>query len=120
MGGQAVTRWSDSLDQIYFDFAVAATLTAGTGTGATPLAVTAIDKTEGLELTEQNGLQTIRPAACVRMSELTAAGIAHAELETGTLALPDKTWRIHSHMLRPTPDGELKGEVILFLMDESA
>lgn len=115
-----MTRWTDSLDEIYADFGVSATLTAGTGTGATGLSVTAIDKTEGLTLTDQNGLQTIRPAACVRMSELTAAGIAHADLETGSLALPAKTWRIHSHMLRPTPDGELKGEVILFLMDETA
>ena len=115
-----MTRWSDSLDQIYFDFGVAAILTPGTGTGADPVAVMAIDKTEGLELTDQNGLQTIRPAASIRMSQLTDAGIAHAELDNGSLALTDKTWRIHSHLLRPTPDGELKGEVILFLLDESA
>ena len=120
-----MTRWSDSLDQIYFDFAVAAILTPGTGTGADAVAVMAIDKTDGLEITTtldafQGGVNTIRPAACIRMVQLTEAGIAHADLDGGSLALTDKTWRIHSHLLRPTPDGELKGEVILFLLDESA
>ena len=121
MGGQSMTIWSDMLDRIYeSEIGVSATLTAGTGTGADGLSVTVIDKTSGLQINEQDNLQTIRPAASVRMAELTAAGISHAELDGGSLALADKTWRIHSHFLTPTPDGEIKGQVVLLLMDESA
>lgn len=121
MGGQSMTIWSDMLDRIYeSEIGVSATLTAGTGTGADGLSVTVIDKTSGLEISDQENLQTIRPAAIVRMAELTAAGIAHSELDSGSLALAAKTWRIHSHFLKPNPDGELKGEVVLLLMDESA
>ena len=116
-----MTIWSDMLDRIYeSEIGVSATLTAGTGTGATGLSVTAIDKTSGLEISDEENLQTIRPAASVRMAELTAAGIVHSELDGGSLAISGKTWRIHSHFLTPTPDGELKGQVVLLLMDESA
>ena len=115
-----MTIWSDMLDRIYeSEIGVSVTLTAGTGTGATGLSVTAIDKTSGLEINDQENLQTIRPAATVRMSEVTAAGIAHSELDGGSLAIAGKTWRIHSHFLTPNPDGELKGQVVLLLMDES-
>ena len=116
-----MTIWSDMLDGIYASEAgVSATLTAGTGTGADGLSVTVIDKSSEMVLVDQDNLQTIRPAVCIRMSELNTANIAHAELDGGSLAMTDKTWRIHSHLLRPTPDGELKGEVLLLLMDESA
>ena len=116
-----MTIWSDMLDGIYASEAgVSATLTAGTGTGADGLSVTVIDKSSEMIVVEQDNLQSIRPAVCVRMSELNTANIAHSELDGGSLAMTDKTWRIHSHLLRPTPDGELRGEVLLLLMDEGA
>ena len=116
-----MTIWSNMLDAIYAsEIGVSATLTAGTGTGADGLSVTAIDKTSGLEVSDQDNLQTIRPAAIVRMAELTAAGILHSELDSGSLAIAGKTWRIHSYFLKPNPDGEIKGEVVLLLMDTTA
>lgn len=111
-----MTLWSENLDNSYLAFAVDATLTVGTAV----MPIRAIDKTQGLEVSEQNNLQTIRPAACLRMSQLLELGIQHPDLVGGSLELNDKVWRIHSHLLRPTPDGELKGEVIVFLLDETA
>jgi hypothetical protein len=118
MGVAAVTIWSDSLDSIYSSpIAVEATLAPDSSPGAVTVSV--IDKTIGIEIVGDNASEmTIKPAAYIRMSELTANGLARGDLNEGTLTINGKAWRIKAHALRPSPDGELTGEVCVFLMDE--
>jgi hypothetical protein len=89
---------------------------------APPLTITAIDKTSGVEVSASGSLDvlSIKPAAVVRMSELAALGVALAALDEATLLLNGKSWRVRSHMLKPGPQGEHKGEVFLILSDEGA
>lgn len=118
-----MTIWSDSLDSIYeSEIAVTAQLQPGDGTGSTGIDVAVIDKTIGIEIGGDGdaGLQTIRPAAYVRMATLTANSLDRSDLDNGILTINGKDWRIEAHVLRPSPDGELKGEVCMLLRDEAA
>ena len=113
-----MTIWSDQLDAIYAsEIAVDATL--DTGTDGDAVSVRAIDKTAGVEVAGKGDASSIRVAAFVRMSQLTGLGLARGDLHGGTLTIGDKTWRIDGHVLRPNPDGELKGEVCMFLMESA-
>ena len=49
-----------------------------------------------------------------------AHALARGDLQGGTLTIDSKAWRIDGHTLRPNPDGELKGEICIFLMDGDA
>jgi hypothetical protein len=105
--------WDTLLNEpLYNALAYSATLTPdGTAAGVT---IDAIDETAGIVLAEQGiDLQTIEPAAKVRLSDLDAAGIALEDLDDGTLVLNGTTWRIKSHRKLPDPDGS--GEVLLLL-----
>jgi hypothetical protein len=90
--------------------------------GEPPLLVTAIDKTAGVEVATSGSFDvlTIKPAAAVRVRELAALGVALADLDESTLSLNGRLWRVRSHMLKPSPKGELEGEVFLILSDEDA
>ena len=119
MGLAAVTIWSDQLDTIYAsEIAVDAEL--DTGTEGEAVSVRAIDKTSGVEVSGEGDASSIRAAAFVRMSQLTGYGLARGDLQGGTLTIDSKSWRIDGHTLRPNPDGELKGEICIFLMDGDA
>lgn len=113
-----MTIWSDQLDSIYAS-PIASECTLVPGTGGVPVLIKAIDKTVGVEVFNDSVAgMTIRPAAYLRMSDVTSNGLTRGDLDQGTLTISDKTWRIVSHLLRPNPDGELKGEVCVLLMDE--
>lgn len=85
-----------------------------------PQTVPAIDRTEGVEVSASGAdWQTIKPAAVVRSSALTSVGIAARDVDGGSLTLNGKTWRITSHMLKPSPNGEAAGEVWLILAEAS-
>ena len=114
-----MTLWSDNLENIYeSDIAVTATLLVPSSGGA-EFSVRLIDKTSGIEISDQQGLQTIRSAAVLRMSTLEDNSILRTDLDNGTVTINSKDWKIQSHLLKPNPDGELKGEVVLLLIDES-
>ncbi len=95
--------------------AVTAILTAGSCED--PITVQAIDKTSGvaIALTGDSEVQTIRPAVAIRMSVITALDLILDELDGGTVEFNGKTWQIDSHLLVPSPQGELMGEVLLIL-----
>lgn len=117
-----MSLWSANLDAIYSsDIAVDASLTPGTGGSA--VSVRAIDKTVGIEVSDPARFElnqmTIRPAAYVRMSQLGSNSLTRDDLDEGTVTIGAKVWRIKAHMLRPNPDGELNGEVCMFLQDDS-
>lgn len=103
--------WSVLYDPHYSVIGVDATIaTAGGGSAA----VTAIDHTAGIEASV-GGVETVRPAARVRVAELDDAGLARADLEGGaTIALNGSTWTIVATQPRPTP-GEAPGELLLIL-----
>ncbi len=88
--------------------------------GEPGILVTAIDKTSGIEVAGGGAFDviTIKPAAAVRMRELATLGVALVDLDDSTLSLNGRLWRVRSHMLKPSPNGELEGEVFLILSDE--
>lgn len=115
-------------DPIYVARGVEATLMTDI-TDAEPVTVTVIPKLKGLGVALGRGhtgfgagqivdVQSMTPAACVRMYELTAKNVVREDLDGGAIEFKDKTWRIDSHRLKPSPDGdELGGEVYLFLSE---
>lgn len=104
--------WNAALyDPIYARLGVSAVLSVGSD----DFELTVIDKTSGeLVDTGSVGIQTIRPCADVRMSELV---IDPDALPDGTLAMNGKTWRIDHFAYRPGPGGEQSGEVRMILME---
>jgi hypothetical protein len=84
--------------------------------------IRAIDCTSGIEVTENSGIdvKTIRPAAIVRMRELTDVGLGRDDLEDAALELNDKLWRVKASMPKPGPSGEANGELYLFLIEDDA
>lgn len=88
------------------------------------VALTVIDKTKGVEIPQADGiqLQTVKPAATARMVEVLANGITVDDVDDATITFNDKSWRIVSHLMKPSPKGEDDGEVqfILAATDESA
>ncbi|MDP2358353.1 MAG: hypothetical protein Q8M31_20165 [Beijerinckiaceae bacterium] len=88
--------------------------------GEPGILVTAIDKTSGIEVAGAFDVLTIKPAAAIRVRELAALGVALADLDESPLSLNGRLWRVRSHMLKPSPRGELEGEVFLILSDEDA
>jgi hypothetical protein len=110
------------LDPLYLAIGVPATVTPGAT--STPVDMTAMDQTNGVVVTEGKlGLQAIKPACSLRLTELAANGIAPSDLSAGgagtvTLypgAINEVTWRIESYSLKPTPSGP-GGEVQLILI----
>ena len=86
---------------------------------ADPITVRVIDKTAGTDVGDSIDIQTIRPAADIRASEVLAAGFTPGDLDGGTLTIDGRAWRIDSHFPRPGPAGETGGEIRMILLDES-
>jgi hypothetical protein len=115
-----VTIWSDSLDAIYAsDIAVNGTLSPGTGGDDVTLRM--IDKTVGLAVgdPDEPANQTILPAAFVRLSEMAERSVTRAQIESGTVTIAGRDWRVKSTQPRPSPDGEQLGELCMFLMGDN-
>ena len=85
-------------------------------------AISVIDRTSGVEVTEGSGIdvKTIRPAAVLRMRELTDLGLAREDLDDAALDLNGKLWRVKATMPKPAPTGEADGELYLFLIEDEA
>ena len=81
-----------------------------------------IDKTSGVEVTEGSGVdvKTIRPAAVLRMRELTGLGLSREDLDEAVLELNGRLWRVKATMPKPAPTGEADGELYLFLIEDEA
>jgi hypothetical protein len=78
--------------------------------------ITALDKTAGIDVGGGDvQVQTLAPAACVRVSELTAKGVALDDLIKARLLMNGNEWRVVSHRAQPSPKGERDGEVYLIL-----
>lgn len=82
--------------------------------------IRAIDCTSGIEVTEGSGVdvKTIRPAAVIRMRELTDLGLGREDLEDAAFELNERLWRVKASMPKPGPSGETQGELYLFLIED--
>lgn len=78
--------------------------------------VTALDKTAGIDVGGGDvTVQTIAPAACLRVNELTEKGVALDDLLRSRLLMNGNEWKVTSHRPKPAPTGERNGEVFLVL-----
>jgi hypothetical protein len=103
-------------DPNYLIFGVEATITPRDS--VTPHSVTVIDKTQGVEVVAgDSDMQTIRPAARVRMQNITAAGLTRAMLRRASFVMNGKNWRIESSQPLASPNGENEGELMLLLVE---
>lgn len=99
---------------LYAAFAVDAQIAPSTtGTWAE---IRAIDKTKGVEISPSAELNTIRPAAEIRVPELLDIGISRTDLRRGHLLMNARLWRIEDFIAKPAPTGEDDGELRLFLI----
>lgn len=76
------------------------------------------DKSYGVAVTDSSNVEvkTIRPAACVRVSDLNALGLTRDSIRKGALTMNARNWRIENALPRPTPNGEDDGELMLILI----
>jgi hypothetical protein len=100
-------------------FGVAAVLTLP-GTDGAVIELRAIDKTAGIVTGSSGGrfnaeVETISPAAAVRAGDI--ANIDKADLHGATLEMNGKTWTVENHAFRPSPNGEVDGEILLILTE---
>lgn len=95
---------------------VPATLTTA---GGTTVELTALNKTAASSFNNGIGVdfQAFRPAALVRMSELTTVD-DFADLVGGELLMAGTTWSIKSYERVPSPNGIADGLMRLFLKDD--
>ncbi|WP_291207074.1 hypothetical protein [Hyphomonas sp.] len=83
--------------------------------------ITVIDKTSGVEVFDGTAsVKTIRPAAVMRVSELSALGLSQRDLEGVSIEFSGKIWRVKATMLKPAPTGEAGGELYLFLIEDES
>ena len=105
------------LNPIYDVLGVSASLTPN-GIDAEAVTITALDKTSGVDISGELDMMSLRPAAIVRLADLSALGVAILDLDGGSISFNGSSWRIDMHHKVPTPDGS--GEMMLFLMDQVA
>ena len=104
------------LDPTYNTFGVPAKIRTPAGDEVT---VTALDETDGVPVSVGNiGVQTVKPAASVRMKELATNKLTPAEIDEGQITLNNQTWRIRSWVPKPTAKGEADGEALFLLEDD--
>jgi len=99
---------------IYATLGVPATITPGST--ASPATVVALDKTAGMTVFGGGvDVESIKPAAVVRVAELAAAGLTRADLVDASILINGSIWEIRSTQPRPSPNGERDGELLLIL-----
>jgi hypothetical protein len=107
--------WQTMYDNIYDSFIATDAILASSSGKILNVRVT--DETKGAVIPGSPGqVETIRPTCRVRSSEI--AGIDMGDLPDGTIAFNGQTWIIKATQMRPSPEGELAGEVMLILMAE--
>lgn len=106
-------------DPIYARLGVAGTIALDDSDGTTA-AVKVIDKTAGVALNlGDTAVDTVKPAARVRMVELAEHDLVPSDIDGGTLTFNSKTWTIKGFLLLPSPNGEADGEALLFLIEDT-
>jgi hypothetical protein len=111
--------WAAHYNPLYEAFGVSATLTLAENNVAYA-GLTVIDKTQGVEVTLGGdvSMMTIKPACVVRTAELAANGIEFGKLGGSRIIFNGKTWRIENRLPRPSPAGEMSGELYLIVIED--
>jgi hypothetical protein len=109
--------WQTMYDNIYDSFiATDAMLVSSSGK---TIKVRATDETKGTVIPGAPGqVETVRPTCRVRLSELDVAGIDVGDLPDGSISFNNQSWIIKATQMRPSPEGELAGEIMMILMAE--
>lgn len=102
---------------VYSTLSVPAQLSIG-DTDQSAVTLSAIDKTAGILVGDQVGIQTIKPACDIRAKEFFATGLVRDDLSGASITFNGKTWDITHHEVRPGPEGEALGELRLFLSEQ--
>lgn len=86
-----------------------------------PIEVTVIDKTHGIQVMDRKTqTATIKPAAAIRMTDLTGYNVTRDDVRGGSLQMNGKSWRIESLLPKPVPNGgEAAGELYMILTEVS-
>ncbi len=105
---------------IDFDSLLYAQTYATFGTTATGLSadITVIDDTEGVAIPDKTGIETVRPVARVRASELALAGITIDSLAENVITFNGGSWRIKAARQMANKNGVDGGQVMLILLSE--
>lgn len=100
---------------IYSVQGVSASLTLA-GASSSIDGLTILDKTAGVDVGDGDvNVQTILPAAVLRVVELTENGVSVDQLPKAIVEFNNSRWRVKSYRPKPTLKGERDGEVYLFL-----
>lgn len=97
-------------DALFNQLGVSATLNDTT--------LTVLDDTKGTSLPGSAIIESIGPSARVRMAELTANSIDTTSLKDATITFNGNAWRIKTHKMLPSRNGESDGLVRLMLLSE--
>lgn len=108
--------WQVHYNTIYNTLGVDAVLTVQSTDGTFDLTV--IDKTGGIQVSDDPTVASIKPAAVVRAYELTGHGLNRDDLNGASISFNGASWDIKASMPRPSPAGEQNGEVYLILSDD--
>jgi hypothetical protein len=114
-------------DPVYAAIGVPAVLAPASGL-TTQVDLTVIDKTAGADVGVSHaakgsigaasfGIETVHPVAAVRMAELRANGLTRDDLDMSAITFNGRTWRVRSHVLKPSPNGLDDGEAWLILTE---
>lgn len=101
-----------ALDPIYALKGVPAQFISAEGKRAD---LTVCDVTAGMAVADKTLVETVKPAATVRATELAAAGLTRADLGKGRITFNGATWRIESAHVLAGPNGVGSGEYQLVL-----
>lgn len=96
---------------VYATWGVPAVLTLAPGT----FDIAAIDHSEGRAVGTPVLVEITEPHARVLAGDVADLGLTPEQLDDGRILLNGKSWRITSHRPKPSPYGELDGEIFLLL-----
>jgi hypothetical protein len=106
------------LNRLYTSFGV--TLIFASPYDGSPVVLTAIDRTAGVEFPERKmEIATFRPAADIRRVDLDSRSIRPSDMEGVAILLNGKPWTVKSVAPRPVPGGQSPGEIRLILSDNT-
>lgn len=109
--------WADHYAGIYGVLGVEAVLVVPGSDGGT-FNITVIDKIAGVELGDGVTVSSIKPAAAVRMTELSDHELTRENINDGsTITFNGKTFDVKSTAPKGSPAGEAGGEVYLVLSE---
>jgi len=78
-----------------------------------------LDKTAGVDVQTEGdiGVQTVRPAAVLRMADLASVDLAPDDLMDALVNISGGSWKVRSYYPKPSPSGQDDGELWVILVE---